>query len=87
MCTPLSSLNFSGVLKINGISQKYNNQSIRQPSGFSSCIIRDGTNMIIKTNTPSGIYTNTIQNNGDSLSGTLHFPGATININGKGEFR
>ena len=87
MCTPLSSLNFSGILNINGKILKFNNQSIQQPSGFSSCIIRDGTTMTIKTNTPSGIYTNTIQNNNGNMSGTLNFPGAIIRINGNGEFR
>jgi hypothetical protein len=84
MCTPLSSLSFSGLLNINGIKRQYNNQPIIQPSGFSSCIIRDGTNMTIKTTTPSGSYTNIIQNNNGNISGKLNFPGATIHINGKG---
>lgn len=87
MCSPLSTLNFSGILDVNGYKKQYNNQPIFQPSGFSSCIIRDGTNMIIKTNTPSGNYTNTIQNNGGNLSGILNFPGAIIKINGKGDFK
>lgn len=87
MCTPLSSFSFSGLLNINGIKRQYNNQSINQPSGFSSCIIRDGMNMIIKTNTPSGSYTNIIQNNNGNISGKLNFPGATIHMNGKGEFK
>jgi hypothetical protein len=86
MCTPLSSFNFSVFLNINGIKRQYNNQPITQPSGFSSCIIRDGTNMIIKTNTSSGNYTNIIQNNNGNISGKLSFHGATIHINGKGEF-
>jgi hypothetical protein len=87
MCTPLSALTFSGSLNINGITRQYNNQPIIQPPGFSSCIIRDGLNMTIKTSTPSGTYTNVINNNNGNLSGILKFPNVAIRINGKGEFR
>jgi len=87
MCQIANSLTFSGKITINGRTTQYNNQSVPIPSGFSNCLLRQGDKLSITTKTPMGTFNNTVTDNNGKITGTLRFPGATINLNGIGKFQ
>ena len=87
MCTPATSLTFTGSIAVNGNETRYTNQSVPIPTGFSNCISRNGNVMTIQTRTPVGTFTNNLTDVNGRITGTMRFPGATINLNGTGQFK
>jgi hypothetical protein len=87
MCQTAKSLTFSGKITVNGRTTQYNNQPVPIPAGFSNCLSRQGDKLSIMTKTPIGTFNNTVTDNNGKITGTLRFPGATINLNGSGSFQ
>ena len=87
MCIPTNSLTFSGRITVNGRTTQYTNQSVPIPAGFKNCLTRQGDKLSITTTTPIGTFNNIVNDNNGRITGTLRFPGATINLNGSGIFR
>ena len=82
MCQTANSLTFSGKVTVNGKTTQYNNQKLPTPPGVSNCFSRQGDTLSITTKTPIGTFNNTVKDSNGKINGTLHFPGATVNLNG-----
>ena len=85
-CTPISRFTFSGSVTVNGKKTTYANQAVPIPAGVSSCYIRSGNSLTIRTTTPAGTATNTLRDVNGKITGSLSFPGATVQLNGTGKF-
>jgi hypothetical protein len=96
-CTPISSYNFTGKVTINdGETQQYSGPNMFISPLWSSCAIRQGNQLIIKTTaTPiwdvfgrhAKKFTNTVRDVDGRISGTLRFDSTTVTLNGKASFQ
>ena len=67
MCTPVTSLTFSGSITVNGQTRTVSNQQLI-PAGVKNCIARSGDSLKITTTTEQGpgTFTNTLAARGDN---------------------
>jgi hypothetical protein len=85
MCTPVTSLTFSGSITVNGQTRTVSNQQLI-PAGVKNCIARNGNTLKITTTTEQGTFTNTLEASGDKIKGSMSLGSVKVNINGSGIF-
>ena len=92
MCTPVTSLTFSGSITVNSQTRTVSNQQLI-PAGVKNCIARSGNSLKITTTTEQGTFTNTLRlgtwslkARGDNVKGSMSLGTVKVQIDGRGIF-
>ena len=85
MCTPVTTLTFSGSITVNGQTRTVSNQQLI-PAGVKNCIARSGNSLKITTTTEQGTFTNTLKARGDNVKGSMSLGSVKVQIDGRGIF-